>query len=154
APGARGEAIDPAYAEAVGHALAEAGFTLLRQPGHARYAAEITVTQEAHGSVIAEAPRRPPWVSGGTQSGRTGGSVSVPLPSGKGQVSTLVSTAIEIRIRQRADADDAAPRWSGRAATAQATGTREGAPAAVAAKLVGALFRNFPADSGLSISVP
>ncbi len=132
------------FAEELGVALADAGFTLIPGVDHARYVASYEIKRVAGGAVVSKG-------SGTSVLGvNAGGGVSLGL-GGSSQVGQLVSTELIVRLTRRGETE---PAWEGRAVTQQVSGSRGDSPAVLAAKLSGALFRNFPQPSGLSISVP
>jgi len=132
------------FADAVERALLDADFTALPAPSHSRYVAEVTVTQDARGSVAAEGES-----PGNARFGD--GRFRLPLPSNKSQLHGLVVTRLTVRILLRGTGQAV---WSGSAVTAAVQGTSDAAPATVAAKLADVLIRRFPARLDAPITVP
>lgn len=133
------------YAEAVGDAFVDAGFTPIPGVEHARYVASVEVLQEGKGAVRSKAP------VDGPNAILAARAVSIGLPTGKSNVGELVQTELAVRITERGHEEVL---WEGHAVTHQVDGTANGSPQAVATKLASALLRNFPQPSGLRISVP
>jgi hypothetical protein len=152
APGTRGPSPDQPYADAVESALGDAGFTTIPGVSNARYVATVTVKQAGRGAVRSSAPRGSANTASGPVGSGVGGMVSLPVGGGgKSVIGELVSTELTVTLTRRGES---APAWQATAVTQQVWGTRSGDPAAVARKLAGALFRNFPQASGLTMSVP
>lgn len=88
---------------------------------------------------------------GGGSYGRglgVGGGVNVPVGGvGTGQV---VVSELSVRIQRRSDSTAI---WEGRARGEARGGRPEADPAAIANRLSGALFRNFPGESGRTVRV-
>lgn len=142
------DAVRAVFAEAVERALIDANFIALPGAGgQARYIARIAVSRRAQGEVAADAP-----VAGtATQVGNWGAGMTVTLPSAKSQLRALVITELTIELVSRAEGRVV---WRGSALTAQADGTPDDAPGAVAAKLAGAVMRGFPEVREGAVSVP
>ena len=139
---------DAAYAAAVERALLDAESLPVPTAGSTRYIARLAVTKSSHGQVASNAKDEKPEPSADTWGG---GGVTVRLPSRKRQLRDLVMTELSVTILERKDQRVV---WQGRAMTVQADGTAANAPATVAAKLAGAMFRQFPAPATAPITVP
>lgn len=138
---------DQVYIGAVSGELAKLGFT----PGGGEaspYIAAVSYKHESQGSV-----RTPPAVTiglgGGSYSGGRRGGVGlgggVGIPVG-GKTVQVVATELTVQIKRRSDKSIV---WEGRAVTEQA-GMQ---PADTAARLAKALFKGFPGESGITITV-
>ena len=137
------------FVEATGEALAARGFTILEDPGHAAYVAELTLSRVEVGTGLAK-----PASAGATPTGVFGGvgaGVSIPLSTGRSELVPLRRTRLELRIRKQGEAGAL---WQGTAVTVRAGGTRTGADAAVAEALTGALLRSYPAEPADVVGVP
>ena len=82
------------------------------------------------------------WSDRGTASNRT-------VPGGHGS-NLVVGSQLSVRIQRRSDATVA---WEGRAQTEARANTPLASRAAAADRLAAALFRDFPGESGRTISV-
>ncbi len=145
---------DPALASfvtAATEALAAKGFTILEDPGHAAYVAELTLSRTEVGTGLAKVPAdRAAAVPGGA-AGSVGAGVVIPLPTGKSTLVPLQRTRLELRIRKRGEPGIV---WDGAAATVRAAGTRKGTDDAVATDLSTALLRSYPAEPDGVVGVP
>lgn len=138
---------DRPFADAVGQALGEANFTLMPQPGHSRYVAEVSVGREARGLVTARAPTDRAQAGIGSW----GPSIRVPLSSKKMQLRNLVSTTLTVRILTLADHH---PVWTGSAVTVQPEEPQGDASPTVALKLARAVVAAYPHPLATPVSVP
>jgi len=138
---------DQVYVGAVSGELARLGFT----PGGSAtspYIAGVSYKHESRGSV-----RTPPPVTiglgGGSYSGgrRGGGGVGGGVGFGiGGKTVQVVATELTVQIKRRSDNTIV---WEGRAITEEAGAQ----PNATAARLAKALFKGFPGESGITITV-
>lgn len=135
------------FAEAVQHALLDANFLALPAQSQSRYLAKVTVTRRARGLVASDAGEAGP----ATSAGDWGARIRVTLPSAKTDLRGLFVTELKVEIFLRSNNR---PVWSGSALTAQARGTRSGAPSIIAAKLADALIQRFPEALDGPLSVP
>lgn len=140
----------PSFVNAAGEALGAKGFTILLDPGHAAYVAELTLTRIDVGTGSAKAGVGSSTVAPST-SGSVGGGVTVPLSTGKSRLVPLQRIRLEIRIRKRGEE---ATVWEGAAVTIRAAGTRKGADDMVASNLSEAVLRSYPARIGGVVGVP
>ncbi|MCR5869671.1 MULTISPECIES: DUF4136 domain-containing protein [unclassified Sphingomonas] len=140
-------AVRQVFADAVEQALLDARFIALPRQARGRYIARISLTRAERGAVASNG--REQGASGGF--GNWGGAVSVTLPSDKRQLRGLIVTTLKVELVSRADERLV---WSGSALTAQAEGTRNDTPSALAAKLAPAVIRAFPATLAEPLSVP
>lgn len=138
---------DQLYIGAVSGELSKLGFT----PGGGEtspFIATVSYKHDSHGSV-----RTPPAVTiglggGGYSGGRRGGvgvGGGVGIPVG-GKTVQVVATELTVQIKRRGDNSIV---WEGRAITEEA-GVQ---PQATAARLAKALFKGFPGESGITITV-
>jgi hypothetical protein len=70
--------------------------------------------------------------------------------SRRSRCAQLTATLLEVGIRRRSDATVF---WEGRAVSEARTGSAEAASTAAVERLAGALFRDFPGESGRTIRV-
>ena len=90
---------------------------------------------------------------GGGSWGRSGGvgvGVGGTVPVGGRGANQVVATQLSVRIQRRSDATVA---WEGRAETEARAGSEQASRTAAADRLAGALFRDFPGESGRTIRV-
>ena len=107
---------------------------------------------------LREASRRRSGLSvglgvGGGSWGRSGGvgvGVGGTVPVGGARAGQVVATQLSVRIQRRSDATVA---WEGRAETEARAGSEQASRTAAADRLAGALFRDFPGESGRTIRV-
>jgi len=145
---------DPAtstFVNAAGEALAARGFTILEDPGHSAYVAELILSRAEVGTGTAKAATGKALAGPGGAGGSVGVGVVIPLSTGKSRLVPLVRTRLELRLHKRGEADAV---WDGTATTVRAAGTAKGADAAVAADLVAALLRTYPAEPEGIVGVP
>jgi len=140
-----------AVADAVGRELTRNGWTVQKGNARSEQVAIVSVTQSDR-----VAPRRSGLsigIGGGVGSYGRGGGVGVgggvDIPVGR-RTDALVATQLSVRIQRRSDATVA---WEGRAEYEARAGTPDAARAAAANRLAGALFRDFPGESGRTIRV-
>ena len=140
----------PMFVAAVGDALTTRGFTLLEEPGHAAYVVEIGVSRDQVGTASAKIPASHSQILPGA-SPAVGAGIVIPFPTGKSTLVPLERTRLDIRIRKRGE--DGVT-WQGTAVTVRAARTRKGEDKAVAANLVQAILRTYPAQPEGVIGVP
>jgi hypothetical protein len=131
------------YADAAAQALTTKGFTMLEDPAHTLYIAELTLSRAAVGTGMGKGPSDPVAVAG------TG--LVVPFPTGQSSVVTLQRTRIELQIKTRSDRSLV---WSGAAVTVRPAGTRKGTDEAVATDLSKALLQGYPDQPEDVVGVP
>ena len=137
-----------AYDAAVARELARLGFAA--GGAEARYTFSTEVTRDAR----AAAPKRSPvsiGIGGGT--GGYGGGVGAGVSFGLGgnKSSEIVLTRLSVQLRERSGKGVV---WEGRAKTEAPSNAPASQPGLAADKLAAALFRDFPGQSGRTISVP
>lgn len=145
------DASTPAFVNAAGEALAAKGFTILEDPGHAAYVAELVLSRADVGTGSAKVSTGGAAVTPGGAYGSVGAGVIIPLPTGKSRLVPLQRTRLELRIRKRGEE---AVVWDGAAVTVRAAGTRKGADEVVASNLSEAVLRSYPAEPAALIGVP
>lgn len=134
----------PSFITATSDALAAKGFTILEDPGHAAYVAELILTRTRVGTGSAKA-------SGGSGVTAMGMGVSIPFSTGNSRLVSLQRTQFELRIHKQGDA---AILWRGAAVTIRADGTRNGADDVVAAALSQAALGSYPTVREDIVGVP
>ena len=137
-----------AYDAAVARELARLGFAA--GAADARYTFSTEITRDTR----AAAPKRSPvsiGIGGGT--GGYGGGVGAGVSFGIGgnKSNELVLTRLAVQLRERGGAGVV---WEGRAETEAPMGAPAAQPGLAADKLAAALFKDFPGESGRTISVP
>lgn len=138
------------FVDAAAAALAAKGFTLLEDPGHAAYAAELILTRADIGTARAKVPTGGAAILPGASAG-VGAGVAIPFSAGKSSLVPLQRTLLELRIRRRGEQGVA---WHGAAVTIRPSGTRQGADERVAADLSEAVLRSYPAEPVDVVGVP
>ena len=137
------------YRAAVTRELARLGFN--DTTGDAsRYQASVGIETETR----AAAPKRSPvsiGIGGGT--GGYGGGVGAGVSFGLGgnKNSQIVATRLSVQLRERSGKGVV---WEGRAETEAPSNAPASQPGLAADKLAKALFKDFPGESGRTISVP
>jgi hypothetical protein len=139
------------FVVAAGEALGAKGFTILPEPGHAAYVAELTLSRVDLGPGEARALKGTSTITPGAVPGAVGAGATVPLSTGKTRLVPLQRIRLEMRIRRRGEESIL---WDGAALTVRAAGTRKGADEIVAADLSEAVLRIYPAETGGVVSVP
>ncbi|SFP45079.1 hypothetical protein [Sphingomonas rubra] len=129
--------------DAAAKAFGLRGFTILNDPAHAAYVAEVVATRAAVGTAVVQGR------SG--QALPTGGGVSIPISKGKSVLVPLQRTRVEIRIRRRGEQ---AVLWHGAAVTVRSTGALNGGVDQVAFALSQAALSSYPTQTAGEISVP
>jgi hypothetical protein len=140
----------PTFVEMVGDALTARGFTLLEEPGHAAFVVEIGVMRDEVGTASAKVPAGHSQVLPGA-SPAVGVGVVVPFSTGQSTLVPLQRTRLDVRFRKRGE--DGVT-WQGAAVTVRAARTAKGTDKTVAADLIQALLRAYPAQPEGVIGVP
>lgn len=147
------EAFDyPAFRDAIGAQLNGLGFTAASDATSSAYIAAVGVRRVPRGTV-----QEPPPVSiglgvGGASFGRHGGvgvGGDVGIPVGRGRQHTLYATELQVDLRRRSDGTVI---WQGRAVSQSVEG-RNSTVAMEADRMARALFKGFPGQSGVTITV-
>lgn len=136
------------YADAVGAELARMGFTPAAAGARADYIATVDFTRTDRGQVRT----RPPvtiGIGGGSFGGNVGvgGGASVGLGS---KTRTVYGMELAVQLRRHGDNTVI---WEGKAITETLGSAPGGQPADGAARLAAALFKGFPGQSGITITV-
>jgi opacity protein-like surface antigen len=142
ASNADGAPVPAAFLEAASRTLNAKGFTILGDPEHVGYLAQLTVSQDNVGTAM-EKDRR-------ESIGMAGSGAYLPLKSGGYTASALRRTRLEIRISQRGGGVV----WHGDAVTVRAAGTPKGSNAAVAQDLSATLLSGYPEQPEDTVGVP
>ena len=135
------------YADAVVGQLERQGYVRSTSDMASGYIAGVSFLRTSRGFVRKRSP-----VSIGIGAGSFGGNVGVgggaSFPIGGGGEAEVIATELKVQLRRRSD-DTVV--WEGRAVT---EGAGEGADsAATAERLAAAMFRDFPGESGITITV-
>ena len=141
----------PSFVNAASEALAAKGFTILEDPGHSAYVAELILSRVEVGTGTAKASAGSAAVTPGGAYGSVGAGVVIPLPTGKSRLVPLQRTRLEMRIRKRGEEDVV---WDGVAVTVRPAGTKKGANEVVASDLSEAVLRTYPAEPKDIVGVP
>lgn len=140
----------PSFISAASEALATKGFTILEDPGHAAYVAELILSRAEVGTGAAKASGGGPAVMPGNAPG-VGAGVTIPLSTGKSRLVPIERTRLEIRIRKRGQDGIV---WDGAAITVRENGTRRGAIEMIATDLSEASLRSYPTEAQDDVGVP
>lgn len=138
------------YGDAVAGELARLGFTPQAAGAPGQYVAAVTFARHLRGQV-----RTPPkfsiGIGGGGFSGGgvgLGGGISTGIGS---KTRDVIGSELSVQLRRRSDGTVI---WEGRAQSTGLSGRPDAQPDATAARMAAALFRGFPGESGITISVP
>lgn len=150
APGADGSSIEyRTYANAVRAALSRSGFAVADAGGMAPLVAAIDYQTTIDRPIDTRGKPVSGYVSGG--GGSYGGGVGVGLGINlSGPPKAIIASRLAVRL-QRAATGEAL--WEGRAETRAREGTPGAQPGIAAGKLADALFRDYPGQSGATITV-
>ena len=145
------------YADAVGHELSRLGFTptpAVVPATPSQYIAAVSFTRAARGTIQKRPPVSIGLGGGGFSGGRRGGGIGlgggISTGIGGGTREVIVSE-LAVQLRRRTDGTVV---WEGGAQTANISRTREAQPVDTARRLASALFKGFPGESGITITVP
>lgn len=141
----------PSFVNAASEALAAKGFTILEDPGHSAYVAELILSRVEVGTASAKASAGSSAVTPGGAYGSVGAGVIIPLPTGKSRLVPVQRTRLEMRIRKRGEEGVV---WQGVAVTVRPAGTKKGANDVVASDLSEAVLRSYPAEPKDIVGVP
>jgi len=142
------------YAAAVEAQLLRNGYSLAAPGTQPQLVATVGFTRAAQAGPPRQSPFSIGLGGGGFSGGRRGGGVGlgggVGFPVGGSRSTEVIVSELAVTIKRRADQS---PVWEGRA-HAYADGSRpDAAAAAQADRLAGALFLNFPGESGRTVEV-
>jgi len=137
-----------AYDAAVARELARLGFSAGN--ASARYTFSTEVTRDTRAAL---AKRSPITIGVGGGTGGYGGGVGLGASFGLGgnRNAQTVVTRLSVQLRERSGQGVV---WEGRAETEGPSNSAAGQPGLAADKLAAALFKDFPGESGRTISVP
>lgn len=136
------------YADAVGAELGRMGFAPAATGARADYIATVGFTRTDRGQVRT----RPPLtigIGGGSFGGNVGvgGGASVGVG---GKTRTVYGMELAVQLRRHGDNTVV---WEGKAITETLSGAPDAQPGDGAARLAAALFKGFPGQSGITITV-
>ena len=126
----------PAYAAAVGRQLTRLGWTVVPTTTGSEQIALVDLEQGSREAIAA------------LSAARIGRGLSAAAPAGTS--ANVTATLLEVAIRRRSDGTVF---WEGRAVDEAATGSSGASRTAAIERLAGALFRDFPGESGRTIRV-
>ncbi|WP_066482605.1 MULTISPECIES: DUF4136 domain-containing protein [unclassified Sphingomonas] len=141
------------YADAVQAEMARLGFAAAADPRTADYVAAVGFQRRPVGTVEKPAPVSIGVGGGGISGGRRGGGVGLGGGVGfgiGGGTREVLATDIVVQLRRQGDATVI---WDGKATTQAIARTDAAQPIAQAQKVASALFRDFPGESGITITV-
>lgn len=142
-----------AYSDAVRAELERLGYVQSTSSTPSGYIAAVAFRRTSKGA-FKEPPPVTIGVGGGSFSGgRRGGGVGVGGDVGfgiGGKVRELYQTELWVQLRRRSDNTTV---WEGRAQSGSVGGTDPDQPAVAAARMAKALFKDFPGESGITITV-
>ena len=161
-PIARGEIVveprDPAaeksleftvYARAVADELARVGFRLAPGMAKSELVAVIDVSRGTR-AMLDEGSPFSIGIGGGTFGRHVGVGGGVTFPVGKSRTSEIIGTQLAVQIKRRSDGTVI---WEGRAVSEARSGTPYADPGTAVQRLASALFRDFPGETGRTITV-
>ncbi|UIJ46428.1 DUF4136 domain-containing protein [Sphingomonas cannabina] len=140
------------YADAVAGELAKLGFQPAPQGSTSQYIAAVAFRRTDAGYVESPPPFSIGLGIGGASFGRrtgVGGGISTATGIGRGKRRAILATELAVQLRRRSDGTTI---WEGRARRQGIE--RAGQPDSTADILAAALFKGFPGESGITISVP
>jgi hypothetical protein len=129
--------------EAAASAFGTKGFTILNDPRHAAYIAEVTINRTEVGT----------WVEKGV-AGRvvgTGAGVNFSMAGGKSVLAPMQRIEMTIRVRGRGDQ---AVLWQGAAVTVRSIDSRSGGVDRLVLALSQAALSSYPTQTRVTISIP
>ncbi|MEW4468825.1 DUF4136 domain-containing protein [Parasphingorhabdus sp. JC815] len=138
------------YAAAVRRELQRVGYTEpVDDSKNSEYIARLTVQQSR---ITANGARSPVSVGVGGSTGSYGSGVGLGIGINlSGKPKDKIATEMAVRITRRADNQAV---WEGRSWVEAKDGSPASQPGLAASKLAEALFRDFPGESGTTITVP
>lgn len=136
-------------ADGVSEALGAHGFTMLSDPGHSAYVAEVTLSRTGVGTGSVTVSNGRAAVAPGLF-GAAGGGITVPLSAGHTRSVALERFQLELRIRKRGSGTIV---WHGVAVTVRALDGRS-SWGMIASMLSEAVLRSYPYEPQGTVSVP
>lgn len=137
------------YADAVGRQLATNGYASAAEGTPSDFIAGVSFLRETRG-VLRERSPVSIGIGGGSWGGGLGVGAGASIPIGKGKTRNVFVNELAVQLRRRSDNTVV---WEGRAQM-QAIQDQPGAqPSEAAERMAQALFKGFPGDSGISITV-
>ncbi len=136
------------YADAVAAELERLGYARSLGTTPSGYIAAVSFSRVARGTV----KERPPvsiGLGGGSYGSGVGLGGGVSFGIG-GKTHQLYTSELWVQLRRRSDNTTV---WEGRAVTQATSGTAGASPADAAPRLARALFKDFPGESGITITV-
>ncbi|NML07025.1 DUF4136 domain-containing protein [Sphingomonas sp. G-3-2-10] len=143
---------DQVYAAAIRAELSRIGFAA-SPGGPSAYVAAFSYTRTSRGFVRRQSPVSIGIGGGGFSGGRRGGvgiGGGVSVPVGSGRSDEVIATELRVQLKRRSDNSIV---WEGRAVTETVGNGPTTQPAATADRLAKALFKGFPGESGITITV-
>jgi hypothetical protein len=140
------------YSDAVRAELERLGYVQSVSNMPSGYIAAVAFRRVSKGA-FKEPPPVTIGLGGGSYSGGRRGGVGVGGDVGfgiGGKTRELYSTELWVQLRRRSDNTTV---WEGRATTDNVSGTDPAQPAVAAARMAKALFKDFPGESGITITV-
>lgn len=137
------------YADSIARQLTRLGWTVVTTVGQSEEVAIVDV----HQGVREGPPRRPPvtiGVGGGTGGWRGGVGGGASFGVGGGGPRAIASTGLEVRLKRRSDGSVI---WEGRGHSDVPARSPLAQPAASVDRLADAMFRDFPGESGRTITI-
>lgn len=137
------------YAAAVGQELQRIGFTQKADDTASSYVARVSFERSFRPTGVAN--RSPVSVGVGGSTGSYGSGIGLGIGINlSGKPKDIVTSTLSVQIRRRADN---LAIWEGRASTDAKDGSPAAQPGIAAAKLASALFKDYPGQSGQTITV-
>jgi hypothetical protein len=137
------------YADAVGRALATNGYTPAGDPGTSDFIAGVSFLRATRGTLHERSPVSI-GIGGGTWGASSGLSAGVAFPVGSGHDRDVFVNELAVQLRRRSDNTVI---WEGRAQMQAVQGQPDAQPVAAADRMAQALFKGFPGESGVTITV-
>ena len=136
------------FADAVAAQLQQLDFPKAPDAESSGYVAGLSLTRAPMGMIEKQSPFRI-GLGGGSFGGNVGvgGGASVSIGGGARQV---IGTELAVQLRRRSDNTVV---WEGRAITQTISGEKDSQTSDIANRLATALFKNFPGESGITITV-
>lgn len=138
-----------AYGDAVASELTRLGYTRVGEGLQSNYVAQVSFRRAPAGVIRQQSPFSI-GLGGGSFGRNVGVGGGVSLPVGGGGLREVTASELAVQLRRRSDSTVV---WEGRAVAQSVAGTPDAANEAMSAKLASALFRGFPGDSGITITV-